>query len=156
MKYTSVILIIIAFQLSTHIQAQPVDYKNYVVDDGLLSTEVFHVIQDRKGYVWIATGQGVNRFDGYTFQNFTQLNGLPDNTVLELFEDYKGRIWFISLSGMLSWFENDSIHIYPHNKIIFEYNQSKRHPIKKSFYVDSADNVFISFSCFPHFFETPI
>jgi ligand-binding sensor domain-containing protein len=145
MKYTSVILIIIAFQLSTHIQAQPVDYKNYVVDDGLLSTEVFHVIQDRKGYVWIATGQGVNRFDGYTFQNFTQLNGLPDNTVLELFEDYKGRIWFISLSGMLSWFENDSIHIYPHNKIIFEYNQSKRHPIKKSFYVDSADNVFISF-----------
>jgi len=145
MNKSSVILIIIAFQLSTHIQAQPGDYKNYVVDDGLLSTEVFHVLQDRKGYVWIATGQGVNRFDGYSFRNFTQLNGLPDNTVLELFEDYKGRIWFISLSGRLSWFENDSIHIYPHNKTIFDYNQSKRHPIKKSFYVDSADNVFISF-----------
>lgn len=145
MKNAPKILFILAFQLSAYLQAQPVKPKNYVVENGLLSTEVFHVIQDRKGYVWIATGQGVNKFDGYSFQNFTQLNGLPDNTVLELFEDYKGRIWFITLSGMLSWFENDSIHIYPHNKIIFDYNQSKRHPIKKSFYVDSADNVFISF-----------
>ncbi len=126
-------------------EAQDLMLNHYSIDDGLGSNEVYHVIQDKKGYIWIATGQGVSRYNGYNFKNYNQLNGLPDNTVLELFEDKKGRIWMVTLTGELAYFENDSIKTYAFNDTIFKYNVKKRHPIKKSFYVDSLDNVYIGF-----------
>ncbi len=119
-------------------------YKNYTVDNGLPSSEVFQVVQDHKGYIWIATNHGVVQFDGYKFKPFTIFEGLPENTILEIFEDYQNRLWFVSLSGKLSWYENDSIHIYPHNETIMKV-KGQDYPIKKSFYVDSLDNVYIGF-----------
>jgi ligand-binding sensor domain-containing protein len=140
---TSILLILAS---SLHSQ----NFKNYQVDQGLLSNEVFHVIQDRTGYIWIATAQGVNRYNGHEFEKFTQFEGLPGSTVLELYEDYKGRIWFIGLYGKLSWFENDSIYIYPYNDSIFKYNTQNKQPIKSSFYVDKEDYLYIStYDCNP-------
>jgi len=145
--YTTIkrLLVILALFLSIDASGQQPIFKNYSIDNGLLSNEVYHVIQDQKGYIWIATGQGVNRYNGYSFKNYNQLDGLPDNTVLELFEDQKGRIWTVTLTGELAWIKNDTIKIYPYNDIVFKHNTEKRHPIKKSFYVDSLDNVYISF-----------
>ncbi|NJO87582.1 MAG: hypothetical protein HC831_00425 [Chloroflexia bacterium] len=69
-------------------------YTNFLTKDGLPSIEVYHAIQDSKGYIWFATDNGVSRFDGYKFVNFDINNGLINNTVFDLYEDIKGRIWF--------------------------------------------------------------
>jgi len=90
--------------------SQSVLLKNYGVKDGLPSSEVYHVMQDSKGYMWFATDHGVSRFDGYKFKNFTRENGLADNVIFECIEDYKGRIWFRSYSGRLSYYSKDSIY----------------------------------------------
>lgn len=134
--------IVILFFLLIWETATAQQFKNYTVDNGLPSSEVFQVVQDHKGFIWIATNQGVVRFDGYTFEQFTVLEGLPENTVLEIFDDYQNRIWFVSLSGKLSWYKNDSIHIYSHNEAIKKV-KGQDYPIKKSFYVDSLENVFL-------------
>jgi ligand-binding sensor domain-containing protein len=138
------LLFILSFNL---VKGQSYYYKNYTADNGLPSSEVFHVIQDKKGFIWIATNQGVSRFDGYEFTNFDTQSGLPRNTILEIFEDEIGRIWFISLTGELSWFENDSIHIYLYNDVILKKNSKNRSsPLKKSFYTDSLNNLYIGFN----------
>ncbi|HLO92239.1 MAG TPA: two-component regulator propeller domain-containing protein, partial [Lentimicrobium sp.] len=100
---------------STFSLAQQPAFRNYSVDDGLPSSEVYHIMQDSRGYIWMATNMGVSRFDGRDFINYDVQNGLPENTVFEIFEDETGRLWFISFPFQLSYYKNDSIHPYKFN-----------------------------------------
>jgi len=119
-------------------------FKQFTIDNGLPSNEVYHVLQDSTGYIWFATSHGVSRFDGSTFKNFGLEDGLVETTIHEIYEDYRGRLWFISGSGKLSYYKNDSIYRFPHNHRLNEYIALSRGTIKKSFYIDSLDNVFLS------------
>jgi len=76
----------------------------------LPSSTVFGLCQDKEGYIWMATNNGVSRFDGTSFKVFTTENGLPDNFILKVHQDGKGRIWFLSLSGKLSFYLDGKIH----------------------------------------------
>ncbi|MEY1639544.1 ligand-binding sensor domain-containing protein [Tenuifilum osseticum] len=136
-------------------QYDPV-YRNFTVNDGLAGNEVFHVIQDSKGYIWMATSTGVSRFDGYSFKNFDVQSGLVDNIVFEIYEDYKGRIWFIPYSGALCYYENGKIIPYPHNNKIRQNMPAKsKGPIKMAFYVDTLDNVYMGVKEYGIFQITP-
>ena len=116
--------------------------KHFNVDNGLLSSEVYQVVQDHKGYIWITTDEGVSRFNGYDFKNYSAENGLPESTVLEIFEDYKKRMWFVMITNELAYIENDSLYIFSYNNDIQKRNLEGYYPLKKSFYVDSSDNVY--------------
>jgi len=120
------------------------NYRQYTPQEGLPSSEIYHVYQDSKGYIWFATDNGVSRYNGYEFQNFSSEQGLTDNTVFEIYEDWKGRIWFITFSGKLSYFYNDSIKAYKYNNAIAA--RLSHYPVtnKKSFYVDKNSTVYFS------------
>jgi len=77
--------------------------------DGLPSQTVYHTVQDSKGYVWIATSNGICRFDGKNFKSY-QSTSLNDNEILKVDVDPIGRIWFNNLSGQLFYIENEVIH----------------------------------------------
>lgn len=128
-------------------QYQPV-YRHLTVDEGLSASEVYHVFQDSKGYIWFATNNGVSRYDGYNFENFDLVSGLADNTVFEIYEDYKKRVWFIPFSGNLSYFENGKIKDYPYNSKIKQHFPNSRGPIKMAFHVDSLDNIYLGLKNF--------
>jgi hypothetical protein len=66
--------------------------------------------QDKKGYMWFATDNGVSRFDGVTFKNFTTENGLTDNEVLFISGDSKDRIWMMPFNKTASYYQNGKIH----------------------------------------------
>src|ERR1700751_4217673 len=72
-------------------------YESISVEQGLSQGMVFDILQDKEGFIWIATKNGLNRYDGYSFTVFTNdpynQHSLSSNTVLALFEDSKGRIW---------------------------------------------------------------
>ncbi len=121
--------------------AQSPVFRHYTTDDGLPSSEVYYIIQDKKGYIWFATDMGVSRFDGYHFENFDIQKGLPSNTIFEMFEDYKGRIWFSSFSGELSYYYNDTIVQYPYNdKLVAQFIESPL-VINGAFFVDTTDKI---------------
>ncbi len=126
--------------------SQTYPFRHYTVEDGLPSSEVYHLFQDSKGYIWFATDNGVSRYDGYEFRNFTQNEGLPDNTVFEIYEDYKNRIWFIPHSAKLSYYYRDSIFEYKYNDSLQNAMEIYSNPLKLSFYVDSTDKVFMEIS----------
>ena len=63
-----------------HASAQPYVIKRLGVEDGMSSNYVVSVTQDKKGYLWIATESGLNRFDGRQFNIYTKNNsGLSGN-----------------------------------------------------------------------------
>ena len=128
---------IIVFVAVTVKGQQPV-FKNYNVKDGLPSTETYYFFQDSKGFIWVASDAGVARFDGYSFKAYGIENGLADNTIFSMSEDRHGRIWFRSLSGKLSYFENDSICSIGANDSIVAHIKNT---LMISFYVDSADTL---------------
>lgn len=113
---------------------------NYSVKDGLPSSEVYGVMQDSKGYIWSISDLGASRFDGYGFRNFSTENGLPDNTLFASMEDSKKRVWFCSLSGKLSYYFNDSIHVIPCNDTLSKLIKTA---ISNSVYVDEGDTIWL-------------
>ncbi|MEN0004139.1 MAG: two-component regulator propeller domain-containing protein, partial [Bacteroidota bacterium] len=77
--------------LSVALPAQDFIYRHYTIDDGLPSSEVFDILQDRQGYIWLSTDNGISRFDGYAFRNFNSAEGLGDPVVFNIKEDQEGR-----------------------------------------------------------------
>ena len=85
--------------------AQPLALRNLSVADGLSQSTVNHLLQDTRGYMWIATGDGLNMYDGRNFKHFhydpSSQNGLPSNIVRRLCEDKIGkRIWIGTDNGI--------------------------------------------------------
>ncbi len=75
-------------------------------DQGLSHATILTIIQDRKGFLWFGTPNGLNRYDGYSFKVFrhyvSDSNSLPDNIVLSLKQDSKGLLWIGTRSGLCS------------------------------------------------------
>ncbi len=104
----------------------PGGFRHITVREGLPSSEVYKIIQDRDGYLWMSTDAGVCRYNGYSFESFTTRDGLSSNTVFRLREDHHGRIWAQGFSGALNYFDgtrfagigaNDSL------EVIYSYGQ---------------------------------
>ena len=108
-KYLTFVCVILFFHAKTTF-AQTLYLPHYTTKDGLPSNNCYFTLQDKKGYIWVATDAGVSRFDGSNFENFSVDDGLPDNQILQLKEDSKGRIWFLALNGQLSYFYNGKIY----------------------------------------------
>ncbi|MBA2328520.1 MAG: hypothetical protein H0V91_02760, partial [Flavisolibacter sp.] len=73
------------------------EYETISTTQGLSQGMVFDLLQDREGFIWAATKNGLNRYDGYGFKVFSNDayndKSLSSNTIIKLFEDSKGRIW---------------------------------------------------------------
>lgn len=68
---------------------------SYTTKEGLPSNSVYRTVIDRKGFLWIATENGLARFDGRRFETYTTSKGLTDNEIIDLFIDSSGTIWAI-------------------------------------------------------------
>jgi signal transduction histidine kinase/ligand-binding sensor domain-containing protein/DNA-binding response OmpR family regulator len=73
--------------------------------DGLSNNSVTAVLEDSRGFLWMATRDGLNRFNGYSFKQFKwnvdDNNTLPDNHILCLAEDKSDNLWVgTNQSGM--------------------------------------------------------
>lgn len=88
--------------------AQVYPFRNYSIADGLSESVVNDIAQDANGYLWIATGYGLNRFDGLSFKNYFKEEGLQSNEILSLFIDNKEQVWVGTESG-INVIRNDSI-----------------------------------------------
>lgn len=86
-------------------KAQPADYQfvRYNTEKGLSHNQVNCFLKDSRGFVWIGTGNGLNRFDGYSFRVFkhdpADSTSISDHQVNTLFEDPQGYIWINTRIG---------------------------------------------------------
>ena len=85
--------------------AQQFNFKTYSLKEGLSRSGVYHILQDKNGFLWVGTeGGGVCKFDGHHFKKYSHLNGLPSDNVRVVFEDSKGVIWLATDKGLSYYF----------------------------------------------------
>jgi ligand-binding sensor domain-containing protein/signal transduction histidine kinase/DNA-binding response OmpR family regulator len=106
-RFLSAIVVMLVCGFSVENFAQPIHdkiIKRYSIKDGLSQAVVNSISQDDKGWMWFATDDGLNRFDGYSFTVFkfdkSGPNQFHDNFVQRLFKDSKGRLWVSSRRGL--------------------------------------------------------
>ena len=105
-------LIYIFFLLFSPVLAftQSFSYVHYDTRDGLAGSTIYDMSQDKDGFIWFATENGLSRFDGTNFKNFSVKDGLPDNEVLRVYADRKGRVWLGTFSKEPSYLYNNIVH----------------------------------------------
>ena len=78
-------------------EKEPLFFQTYTIEDGLSDIWIRDITQDQQGYLWIATGSGVSRFDGYEFEIFrndpADSTSISDNSVIAIHSNRKNNIW---------------------------------------------------------------
>lgn len=80
------------------------DFDALSIEDGFTSSKAISMLQDRKGYIWIGTWNGLNRYDGYHCEVFKPLHhntaSLTNKEITTLTEDHEGNIWIGTSNGL--------------------------------------------------------
>ncbi|RZK81140.1 MAG: helix-turn-helix domain-containing protein [Pedobacter sp.] len=97
--------------LSAHGKAQSYDFRHYQAEQGLSYNTVFNILQDSRGFMWFASKDGLNRFDGYSFKIFRNspedTTSIGSNVVVCLFEDRNKTLWIGTSKGLYKY--NDTV-----------------------------------------------
>ena len=84
-------------------------FERISVERGLSQSAVDCMVQDRRGFMWFGTKDGLNRFDGYQFKVFKhdpdEVGSISDNWVEAIFEDRRGRLWIGTWEGGLDLYD---------------------------------------------------
>jgi len=95
-------------------------FSNLSVEQGLSQSTVNTILQDRTGYLWFGTQDGLNKYDGFTFTIYrhdaSDSTSISDNWISSIFEDSKGVMWICTYSGGLNRYdpENECFIRYRH------------------------------------------
>ncbi len=139
------IFFLIFIWLTTPLIIYPQSFKfnHLTVEDGLSNNKVNAVIQDRTGFIWFGTEDGLNRYDGYNFKIFrnnpSDSSSLSGNSIWSLIEDHSGNIWIGTKGGILNKF-NPTTEKFTRWEI--RSNLIKENSVK-SIYEDSKGNIWI-------------
>lgn len=103
------ILLLLFFILSAFPQTNEYFFNQLTDADGLSQSTIFSMIQDKDGYLWLGTIDGLNRYDGYEFRVYSNdhldSTSISDNFISALYEDYDGYIWVGTVNGYLNCFD---------------------------------------------------
>jgi two-component system sensor histidine kinase ChiS len=93
-------------------QATEIKFQRISLEDGLSQTSINCIIQDRKGFLWFGTQDGLNKYDGYIFTVFRNdsenPNSLSNNFITALHEDRYGYLWIGTSEGGLNRIDRDT------------------------------------------------
>ncbi len=101
------LLVLLSIHINMHAQIA-YECESIGAAQGLSQGMVYDILQDKEGFIWVGTKDGLNRYDGYNFKVFTNdpnnTKTLSSNSINKLFEDSKGRIWVAT--------ENEGLNVY--------------------------------------------
>ena len=104
MKLFTIFLLLILSGRGVILQAQntPITFERVTAEQGLTSNRINGITQDQSGFIWIATNNGLNRFDGFENKQYTNLANdsttLSSNSVLALFCDSSDELWVLTIN----------------------------------------------------------
>ena len=103
--FVSVAILVLAFIVAAPpLVAQRLQFRHLGMNEGLPSSLVSDILQDRRGFMWIGTAHGVARYDGHRFRTYgasrDSLHALPIGMVTQLYEDRQGTLWVVTTAGL--------------------------------------------------------
>jgi signal transduction histidine kinase/ligand-binding sensor domain-containing protein len=123
-------------------QYQALSFNHLTVNEGLSSSVGNYIYKDSKGYVWIATFDGLNRFDGIectTYKNIaTNPSSVKGTVFYTIFEDRNNNLWIGS---------NDGLNFYDRKLNQFKHFYNPKNPADNKtyspFYIDKDENIWV-------------
>ena len=83
---------------------QLLQFDYYAVEDGVSQSAIICIFQDSEGFIWIGTQNGLNKFDGYTFENYyndpSDTNSISNSWIFDITEDQMGYLWIGTKGGL--------------------------------------------------------
>ncbi|HEX3010089.1 MAG TPA: two-component regulator propeller domain-containing protein [Bacteroidales bacterium] len=141
------------------------DIESYTVASGLSQTTINTVFQDSRGFLWIGTQGGLNRFDGYNFKVFTpqihKKNTISSSYVTCITEDKKGNLWIGTKNGLNKYnYNDDSFTAFTHDNgdqlsIALDEIQSLYFDKKGNFWIKTPETLERMDVSTGHFFHYP-
>jgi|WetSurMetagenome_2_1015567.scaffolds.fasta_scaffold01847_3 signal transduction histidine kinase/ligand-binding sensor domain-containing protein/DNA-binding response OmpR family regulator len=108
-KSFSLFIFFLIIVLPINLNSQSILFNHLTTNNGLSNNYVSDIFQDRYGFLWFATDDGLNRFDGYEFKiyrnNPQDKNSISDNTILSFSEDAKGNLWIGTKNGFVNRYD---------------------------------------------------
>lgn len=129
------LLLVASFNLTA--AAQNYNFQHYTTAEGLPNNTIICCIQDKMGFIWIGTRDGVSLYDGYNFLKFSgeDKEGILRGKILIMYQDSKERIWFSTANGT-GYFDPYTNSV----KRVF----SQDSPVYYSITEDAAGNIWMS------------
>ena len=94
---------------SVILNGQTYRFKNYGIDSKIPNGFIYTLNQDNNGYLWIGTGNGLSKFDGFDFYNIEFPDSLPDRYPTSSLKDNDGTLWFGCNDGSVFFTENGNL-----------------------------------------------
>lgn len=90
-------------------QTSPLKFERMGIEQGLINSTIYAILQDQTGYLWLATEGGLVKYDGYAFHTFqydpNDPQSLSTNLVTSLYEDRDGYLWVGTNQGGINRFD---------------------------------------------------
>ncbi len=102
-------------------QIQQLHFKHLGTQDGLSELNPNCILQDSRGFIWVGTSDGLNRYDGYKFKVFRNISNdttsISSNYIQDLAEDRYGNLWITTAGGGLNKYDRKTarFHSYRHD-----------------------------------------
>jgi signal transduction histidine kinase/CheY-like chemotaxis protein/ligand-binding sensor domain-containing protein len=115
-------IILLAVSACLFAQSQQLHFDHLGTANGLSELNPNCIIQDSRGFIWIGTADGLNRYDGYKFKIFRNdvkdTTSIGNNYIQDIIEDSDGNIWIATIGGGLNKFDRNTnrFHRYLHNE----------------------------------------
>ena len=123
-KMLKTLLTISAVFLSIVFSGQ-IEFERFTIDNGLSQNTVYDVFQDSRGYLWMGTQGGLDRFNGYEFKQYehesSDTTSIVDGWIRSIQEDEDGILWLGTANGNFGWFN-------PFEEVGGEIDLYKNHP----------------------------
>ena len=104
-------------------------FNHLTINDGLSQSSVTCILQDKTGFMWYGTQDGLNRYDGYNFKIFKNIPGdstsLTENFIFSLIEDQSGTFYVETQSGVFHKYDPRSESFQIIDKKFFDFSEVK-------------------------------
>ena len=140
------VLIVVLVLLRVNAQPQKqYTFTHYTTATGLQSNQVNSALQDETGYIWIATTEGLVRFDGTRYKTFQHdirdAATIPSNALLQLLRDKNKNLWVLTENGKAGIFDTKNFSF--HAVIVKPKQEASLKSLFKSLITDEYGNVFL-------------
>lgn len=137
MKKYLVIFLLIFSQI---IYSNKNTFKNFTPFDGLSTLKTNKVIQDSEGFIWIATDNGLNRFDGVNYKVYNQdindSTSVAGNVIMDLMIDHNNELWVATDGGLCKYVkEFDNFIPVTDNHLAHEYSKAIVQDLNNNYWI---------------------
>jgi len=123
-------------------------FENFSIPQGLSNPTINTIIEDKYGFLWLGTDDGLSRYDGYEFKvyknNPSDSTSLPGNTIYAISEDNNGNLWIGGNNVLVKYDRKNDKFI----RVNFDRGQNINQPTIYSILVDKHNNIWIGTDAF--------